>query len=91
MIKNQEVRLERVNRLNWQACIALSVDESQKHFIPSNLYSIAEAQFYPDACPLVIYNSADQMIGFALYGRDAASGKWKIFRLMVDSSFQGQG
>ncbi len=91
MIARQDIRLERVSRLNWKDCIALSVAESQKEFIPTNLYSIAEAQFYADACPLVIYNSADQMIGFAMYGRDVASGKWKIFRLMVDFASQGQG
>lgn len=91
MSENQEVRLERISLHNWQACIALSVADSQQHFVPSNLYSIAEAQFYPEACPLAAYNHADQMIGFALYGRDAASGNWKIFRLMIDQSFQGQG
>jgi len=91
MMERHNIRLERVNRLNWQACSALSVTESQKPFVPSNLYSIAEAQFYPDACPLVVYNRTDQMVGFALYGRDTAGGHWKIFRLMVDAAFQGQG
>jgi hypothetical protein len=48
--------------------------------LPSNLYSIAEAQFYPQAVPLAIYNEQDQMVGFVMYGVDVKSGKWKIFR-----------
>jgi len=37
-------------------------------FVPGNLYSIAEAQFYPEARPYAIYNEVSQMVGFILYG-----------------------
>ena len=30
---------------NWQALIDLKVSEDQKHFVASNLYSIAQSKF----------------------------------------------
>lgn len=85
------VRLEPVTALNWKECCDLAVAPEQVGFLPSNLYSIAESQFYSEACPLAIYNGADHLVGFALYGVDVESGKWKIFRLMIDCAHQGKG
>ncbi|MBZ0300047.1 MAG: GNAT family N-acetyltransferase [Anaerolineae bacterium] len=85
------VHLKPITVENWKACIRLSVTAEQFDFVPDNLYSIAEAQFYPDACPRAIYNDADQIVGFILSGRDADNRRWKIFRLMIDAAFQGQG
>ena len=31
------------------------------------------------------------MVGFVLYGVDVETGKWKIFRLMIDRAHQGKG
>ena len=76
---------------NWRACADLSVDKAQAGFVPSNLYSLAEAQFYPDTHPLAIYNGADELVGFVMYGRDLESGRWKVFRLMVDAAHQRKG
>jgi diamine N-acetyltransferase len=85
------VTLKSVTADNWQTCIDLKVKDEQADFVPSNLYSIAEAQFYPQADPLAIYNGQDQMVGFVLYGVDVKSGKWKIFRLMIAREHQGKG
>jgi diamine N-acetyltransferase len=79
-----EVLLKPISADNWQECIGLKVKDEQADFLPSNLYSIAEAQFYPQAVPLAIYSEQDQMVGFVLYGVDVETGKWKIFRLMID-------
>jgi diamine N-acetyltransferase len=76
---------------NWQECIGLKVKEKQAGFLPSNLYSIAEAQFYPQAVPLAVYSEQGRMVGFVLYGVDVETGKWKIFRLMIDRAHQGKG
>jgi diamine N-acetyltransferase len=86
-----EVALKRITVENWQECIELSVKDDQVDFVPSNLYSIAEAQFYPKAVPLAIHNVEGQMVGFIMYGIDVASGKWKVFRLMIDKAHQGRG
>lgn len=85
------IRLAPIAKHNWKECAALSVAEQQVDFVPTNLYSIAETQFYPDACALAIYNQSSQMVGFVLYGRDDDSGKWKIFRLMIDAAHQRKG
>lgn len=85
------IRLAPITVENWKEAIALKVAEDQTELLPENLYSIAEAQFYPQARAMAIYNTADQMVGFALYGRDVQRGKWKIFRLMIDASQQRKG
>lgn len=86
-----KVHLRPVQASNWADCIALELNPDQEDWVPSNLYSIAEAQFYPDSRSRAIYNQEDQLVGYALYGRDIYTGKWKIFRMMIDQSFQGQG
>ena len=90
-MKNRKVRLEPVTVRNWKACIALELGPDQKNFLPSNLFSIAEAQFYEHAQSRVICNERDRVVGYALFGRDIFTTKWKIFRLMIDKSQQGQG
>jgi diamine N-acetyltransferase len=86
-----KVSLKPITADNWKECIGLKVKDEQTDFVPSNLYSIAEAQFYPQAVPLAIYSEQDQMVGFVLYGVDVETGKWKIFRLMIDQAHQGKG
>jgi diamine N-acetyltransferase len=84
------VSLQTVDKDNWLACVALKVAEAQKDFLPSNLSSIAGAQFYPQSRSRAIYVE-DVLVGYALYGIDEATGLWKIFRLMIDEKFQGNG
>lgn len=86
-----EVSLRPITAANWQECSNLALDPSQIGFLPSNLYSIAETQFYPQAQARAIYNFDDQMVGFMLYGIDTATGMWKIFRLMIDQQHQQRG
>ena len=86
-----EIFLEPVTATNWKACIALELAPGQEHFVPSNLYSIAEAQFYPDAQSNAIYNEYNELVGYALYGIDVGTSQWKIFRIMIDKSQQHKG
>jgi ribosomal protein S18 acetylase RimI-like enzyme len=86
---NEVIRLRSVTAENWQACADLTISPEQAGFVPSNLYSIAEAQFYPDARSRAVY-ADDALVGYALYGRDD-TGDWRIFRLMIDQNFQGRG
>lgn len=90
-MKNPKIRLETVTVHNWKACIALELKPEQRSFVSSNLYSIAEAQFYPEARSRAVMNEQGQMVGYILFGRDIFTDKWKIFRLMIDKSYQGQG
>ena len=86
-----EISLRSITIENWKACIALELTPHQQGFIPSNLYSIAEAQFYPDARSRAIYNVENQLVGYVLFGHDVFTGKWKIFRIMIDEAHQQKG
>ena len=87
-----------VDKDNWRALIKLQVRDDQKHFVASNLFSIAEAQFgddfegHWDMYPYGIYNG-DAPVGFLMYGYNFEHPKQQAFiiRLMVDEKFQGKG
>ena len=90
-MKSVKVYLEPVTVTNWKACIALELAPGQEKFLPSNLYSIAESQFYEYSRSKAVYNEENQLVGYALFGRDIFTNKWKIFRMMIDKSYQGKG
>ena len=89
-----------VTKENWKELIALKVRDDQKHFVASNLYSIAEAQFgehipgegHWDMMPFGIYDE-DKPVGFLMisYNYDFARFQGFILRLMVDEKCQGKG
>jgi diamine N-acetyltransferase len=85
------IRLVELTADNWRTCAELRLHPDQKEFVRDNLFSIAEAQFYPDAHARAIYNAEDVMVGFVLYGRDDETGDWYIFRFMIDAEHQGKG
>ena len=90
--------LRPVTQGNWNELIKLQVREDQKHFVASNLYSIAEAQFgfdhegHWELHPFGIYDG-ETPVGFLMYGFNFVHSPWQafIFRLMVDEKFQGKG
>jgi len=87
-----------VTQENWHALIDLKVREDQKHFVASNLYSIAQAQFgdefegHWDLFPFGIYEGGTP-VGFLMYGLNFEYLHHQAFiqRLMVDENFQGKG
>ena len=90
-MKRANVYLQPVTATNWKACIALELAPGQENFLPSNLYSIAESQFYEQAKSKAIYNEEHQLVGYALFGRDIFTHRWKIFRIMIDKFHQRKG
>jgi len=74
------------------------VRKDQKHFVASNLYSIAQAQFgdeyegHWDLHPYGIYEGGTP-VGFLMYALNYEHPKQQAYiqRLMVDEKFQGQG
>ena len=88
-----------VTRDNWRQLIRLQVREDQRHFVASNLYSIAESQFgddfegHWDLHPFGIFDDGDEPVGFLMYGFNFEHPKQQAFiqRLMVDEKFQGKG
>ena len=87
-----------VTKDNWKELIRLKVREEQTHFVASNLYSIAEAQFgddyegHWDLHPFGIYDE-NIPVGFLMYALNFEHPKQQAFisRLMVDEKQQGKG
>ncbi|MDO8755683.1 MAG: GNAT family N-acetyltransferase [Anaerolineales bacterium] len=89
-----------VTKDNWRVLTKLQVSEAQKHFVASNVYSIAESQFgfddrvhgRWDLHSFGIYDG-DVAVGFLMYGFNFGHPKQQAFivRLMVDERFQGKG
>ena len=86
-----EITLRDIDKTNWLTCIKLRPGEEQRHFIASNLFSLAEAKVYPECVPMGIYYG-DSMVGFVMFAPDSdAPGSYWIIRFMVDRDYQGKG
>lgn len=48
-MKVSKMHLKPVTASNWKACAGLELDSGQEIFLPGNLCSIAESQFYEHA------------------------------------------
>ena len=89
-----------VTKGNWRELTRLQVSEAQRHFVASNVYSIAEAQFgaddteigHWDMHPRGIYEG-DTPVGFLMYAYNFEYPRLQgfIVRLMVDEKYQGKG
>lgn len=84
------ITLVEVTRDNWEECADLTVNDDQKGFMASNLYSIAEVQFLPNFEALGIHNG-QRMVGFAMAGLDPDDNNYWIYRFMIDHLCQGRG
>ncbi len=91
------VTLRPLTRDTWENCIDLTVRDDQTEFVASNLYSLAEAQFYPGTVCRAIY-ADETMVGFLMYGPDAGYAPaterdtaYAVVRLMIDQAYQGHG
>jgi diamine N-acetyltransferase len=84
-----QIRLKEIDKDNWQECIQLKVQESQVNYIPSNLYSVAEAQF-EDGIKLLGIFLEETMVGFASYILDD-QGDMNLYKFMIDQVHQGKG
>ena len=90
MPHEESVSLRPVTAANWRQCADLDVLEHQRPWLPSNLHSIAAAQFYPESFCRGVY-VGERVVGFAMYGVEQPTGRVKIFRLMIDSGAQRRG
>jgi diamine N-acetyltransferase len=75
---------------NWETAASLEVDDHQRKFIRSNVWSIAESLYHPELRAMGIYRGGT-MVGFLMYGSAAQDGRAWLFRIMIDKKYQGQG
>ncbi|TAE52293.1 MAG: GNAT family N-acetyltransferase [Bacteroidetes bacterium] len=83
----QQIRIVALDRFNWELALALRLRPEQEAFVPSVLYSLAQAKF-EQLHPYGIF-SDQEMVGFLMYGE--FSGICWINRILVDHRFQGKG
>src|SRR3712207_7814809 len=77
----------------WEEVVELELRDSQEDLVASNLYSVAEAQFDPDARPRAVY-VGKRVVGFLMYDVQKTKGKAKeasIYRFMIDRKYQRKG
>ncbi|MDX2248904.1 MAG: GNAT family N-acetyltransferase [Bacteroidia bacterium] len=76
-----------LDRYNWELCLDIQMEPDQEQFIPSVIYSIAQAKF-EDLHPYgILYGS--KIVGFLMYG--SFGGICWINRIIIDKEYQGQG
>jgi diamine N-acetyltransferase len=85
------IRLVPVDKDNFRECVKLPTGEDHKHVAP-NVYSIAQAQFFPGSKSCCIYHG-DEMVGYTWYTlsqEDEGLRLW-ISRLMMAEPQRGKG
>jgi diamine N-acetyltransferase len=90
---SDEVRLENVTVRNWRAVVRLKLAPEQKDLVASNLYSIAQSKFDPNAHPRAVY-AGKELVGFVMYNVWETKEKIReasIYRFMIDVKHQGKG
>lgn len=84
------VTLRPLTAVTWEEAARLEVLPEQGDFIASNLWSIAELQFYPTLRGFTIH-AAGEMVGFLVWGISPDDNRPWLYRFMIDRRFQGRG
>jgi diamine N-acetyltransferase len=84
------ITLRPVTPENYEAIISMKVRDDQKHFVASNIYSLAEAGVFPQRYPLAIY-AGETPVGFLMSAYLPETQRHWIFRLMIAAEHQGRG
>ena len=85
------IALRRITKENYEECFALKVTDSQMDFVPSNVYSLAQAWiFIFTSFPFAIYDD-NTMVGFIMLGYYEIKNYYTIWRFMIDENYQNKG
>lgn len=85
------VELRKITKENFEEVIRLDLAESQKSFVASNVYSLAQAGIYSETSyPFAIY-ADENLIGFIMMGYYEKEGHYTLWRFMIDKKYQGKG
>jgi diamine N-acetyltransferase len=88
-----KIKLKDVTARNWRAVARLKLAEGQEDLVASNLYSIAQSKFDPNARPRAVY-AGSELVGFLMYDVWETKQKTReasIYRFMIDRRHQGKG
>ena len=82
------VELREITKSNYEECLNLSVADSQKTFVSSVCFSLAQAWVYYDtAFPFAIY-ADDIMVGFIMLGYYEIKNQYTLWKFMIDEKYQ---
>ena len=85
-----KVALREINEETVRTICKLSVTDAQQVFVAPNAVSIAQAHFSPQAWFRAIY--ADETpVGFVMLREDPDKLQYFLWRMMIDSRYQGNG
>lgn len=85
------IELRKIDIDNWKTCINLNMLKEDYEYIHENVYSIAEAQFYPDVHSNAIY-AEDELVGYTMFGEDEdIETTYYIDRLMIALEHRKKG
>jgi diamine N-acetyltransferase len=87
-----KVKFKKVTADNWEAVVELELGAGQEYMVESNLYSVAEAQFHPDARARAVY-AGKHVTSFLMYDVQKTKGKAQeasIYPFMIDRKHQGK-
>ena len=80
------MEFRKIDRSNYQTCMELTVDPSQKYFVADNKQPRVEAAYEKGLYPLDIY-SRETVVGFILYDYDETFPGWSMSRFMIGRQF----
>ena len=84
------IHFKKIDHINYDACINLSVGKDQLNYVASNAYSLVQAFYEQDFYPMGIYHN-NMMVGFILYDYDPEISGWSFSRFMIDIKHQNKG
>ncbi len=84
------LELRNINQRNFYEICQLDVAQNQRNHVDSNAISLAEANFmrFPWFKGVYLNNNP---VGFILVNADTDSGKFELWRFMLDQSQQSKG
>lgn len=88
---NQVITLREINEENYEECIALDVNEEQRAFVASNIYSIAQAYIYRETVKIFGIYAEEILRGFVMLNLEKKKDEYWICRFMIDKNYQRMG
>jgi diamine N-acetyltransferase len=85
------VTLREITRTTLHDILKLKVSPDQEQNVAPNAVSIAEAHFYPELAWFRAIYAGETPVGFLMLADDPAAGSYFLWRLMIDTGYQGRG
>lgn len=89
-MKTGEIRLASLTEANRASVASLELAPDQMDFVASNAESLDEAGSDGDARPRVVM-AGDRVVGFLMYEAPEDDDEARIYRFMIDRTWQGKG